>query len=62
MAVAERPAVKPVARPPASHRLQAIDATRGIAMLFVCVSHFGGAYFGRLPAHASQGALLEYVA
>ena len=53
--------MKPVARPPASHRLQAIDATRGIAMLFVCVSHFGGAYFGRLPSHASQGALLEYV-
>ena len=30
-------------------------------MLFVCVSHFGWAYFGRLPSHESQRALLEYV-
>src|SRR4030095_264888 len=54
--------VNQVGRPPAFHRLQAIDATRGIAMLFVCTSHFGWAYLGRLPGHEFEGALLEYVA
>ena len=31
-------------------------------MLFVCVSHFGGAYFDRLPAHTVEGRFLESVA
>ena len=39
----------------ASRRSLFIDATRGLAMLFVCVSHFGIAYFGRLgKAHAEH--------
>ncbi len=31
-------------------------------MLFVCTSHFGWAYFGRMPEHESAGALLERMA
>ena len=31
-------AARPIAE---SHRVQGLDAARGIAMLFVCVSHFG---------------------
>jgi uncharacterized membrane protein len=34
-----------MAEPTASERLAAVDATRGAAMLFVCLSHFADAYF-----------------
>jgi predicted acyltransferase len=37
-----------------TQRQQAIDATRGIAMLFVCLSHFAYAYFSELPTHAIE--------
>jgi uncharacterized membrane protein len=42
-------------------RLQALDAARGAAMLFVCISHFGWVYFGRLPEHAFEMATLQRV-
>jgi uncharacterized membrane protein len=39
----------------ASRRSLFIDATRGLAMFFVCVSHFGIGYFGRLgQTHAEH--------
>ena len=30
-------------------------------MLFVCISHFGWVYFGRLPEHEFEMALLQRV-
>ena len=36
-----------VAPPPASVRVTALDATRGVAMLLVCLSHFGDVYLRR---------------
>jgi len=39
--------------PPGARRTLSIDVTRGIAMLLVCLSHFGLMYFGR--AHAALG-------
>jgi uncharacterized membrane protein len=44
---------------PERRRLQALDAARGIAMLFVCVSHFNSAYFERLPAHQFEASMLR---
>jgi uncharacterized membrane protein len=41
-----------------STRIRAIDATRGTAMLFVCLSHFGAAYLR--PNHALTSAWLVY--
>jgi uncharacterized membrane protein len=41
--------------------LQAFDAARGLAMLFVCVSHFGFVYFRRMPAHELEYTLITRV-
>jgi uncharacterized membrane protein len=45
-----------------TQRQQAIDATRGIAMLFVCLSHFAYAYFGELPSHALESHVATRIA
>src|SRR6185436_18701477 len=45
-----------------SGRVQALDATRGIAMLFVCISHFSASYFGRLRESGIPTSALEHVA
>lgn len=42
----------------AGQRLEAIDAARGLAMIFVCLSHFGETYFGGVRG-GSAGALLD---
>ena len=43
-----------VARYDTSLRLQAIDATRGTAMLLVCLSHFGWVYFRSTQAETKE--------
>jgi uncharacterized membrane protein len=40
------------------HRVQGLDAARGIAMLFVCVSHFGFSYFRGMPGHALEASVI----
>lgn len=60
-----RPRWMPIALPPtvrgtapsATARLRGIDAARGLAMVFVCLSHFGLEYFRRLDEPAIAGAL-----
>lgn len=51
--VAELPAPAPTS----IGRVRAIDAARGLAMVFVCLSHFGLEYFRRLDEPAIASAL-----
>lgn len=60
IAVRQNPVTAP--RPaPGTYRQEAIDAARGIAMLLVCVSHFGFVYFRGLPAHTFEFTLIQRV-
>jgi len=43
---------------PSVRRLTAIDAARGLAMIFVCLSHFGETYLDGVRGGAA-GALLD---
>lgn len=56
-AFATQAAVLPVHGTTPSVRVGAIDAARGLAMVFVCLSHFGLEYFRRLDEPAIAKAL-----